>query len=67
MLALALSPLGISPRAPRTIFPFEFSADLVLAIIASNSIWEIIRVANVELSCRILNDVCLKHHGWLQR
>jgi hypothetical protein len=28
---------------------------------------QVVRVADVELSCGILNDVCPEHHRWLQR
>ena len=54
-------------QGPRPKFPREFSTDFVGPIMTGDSISEIIRVANVETSGRILKDVHPEHRNWLQR
>ena len=54
-------------QSPRPVFPREFSADFVGAIMASDSVSEIIRVADVEVTIRVLKNIDPKHSKWLQR
>jgi len=56
-----------SNQGPRPVFPREFSADLVSPIMTGDSVFEIIRVANVKEVGRILKDVHPEHRNWLQR
>ena len=48
---------------PRTVFSREFSADLVGAIMTDNPICEIIRMADVEVTVWILENINPKHHS----
>ena len=51
---------------PGAIFPRELSDDLIGAIMASDSVSEMIRVTDVEMASWILKNIP-KHIGWLQR
>ncbi len=48
-------------QSPRPVFPGEFSADFVCAIMAGHSAPEIIRVADVEVPLWIFKNVDPKH------
>ena len=54
-------------QGPRPVFPGKFSADFIGPIMTGDSVFEIIRVANVKEVGRILKDVHPEHGNWLQR
>ena len=54
-------------QSPWPVFPREFSADFIGPIMTGDSVFEIIRVANVKEVGRILKDVHPEHRNWLQR
>jgi hypothetical protein len=48
-------------QSPWSVFPGIFPADFVGAIMTGDSVSEVVRVANVELTLWILQDVNRKH------